>query len=68
YVNGEAINAEKWQTLPWLSDTKPATYLTQEAKKQLKKEILSEIQLDTKYLLFFPNKVKPWWQKIAAMI
>ncbi len=64
YVNGEAIN----ETLPWLSDTKPNTYLTPEAKKQLEKEILAEIQLDTKYLLFFPKKVKPWWQKIAAMI
>ncbi len=68
YVNGEAIIAENWQIQPWLSDTKPNTYLSPEVKKQLEKEILMEIQVATAYPLFFPKKEKPWWQKIAAMI
>lgn len=68
YVNGQAITSENLQLQAWLSDTKPNTYLSPGIKKQLEKVILAEIQYDTGYLLFFPKKEKPWWQKIAAMI
>ena len=68
YVNGEEISAEQWQMQAWLSDTKPNTYLSPGVKKQLEKVLLTEIQSVTAYLLFFPKKEKPWWQKIAAMI
>ncbi len=68
YVNGEEVPPDNWKTNAWLSETKPNTYLTPQVKKQLEKEILVEIQTATEYLLFFPKKEKPWWQKIAAMI
>ncbi len=68
YVNGEEVPPDNWKMKAWLSDTRPNTYLSPRVKKQLEKEILVEIQTATEYLLFFPKKEKPWWQKIAAMI
>jgi len=67
YVNGQAIPAEQWQVQDWPSGTKPNTYLSPKEKRHLEKEILIEIQSHTAYLLFFPKKENPWWQKIAAM-
>jgi hypothetical protein len=67
YINGQTIPAEQWQIQDWPSDTKPNTYLSPREKRNLEKEILLEIQSLTAYLLLFPKKEIPWWQKIAAM-
>ena len=67
YINGQTITAEQWQIQDWPSDTKPNTYLSPREKRNLEKEILLEIQSHTAYLLLFPKKEIPWWQKIAAM-
>lgn len=67
YVNGQAMPAEQRQIQDWPSDTKPNTYLTPKEKRHLEKKILIDIQSHTGYLLFFPKKENPWWQKIAAM-
>ena len=67
YINGQTIPAEQWQIQDWPADTKPNTYLSPREKRNLEKEILLEIQSHTAYLLLFPKKEIPWWQKIAAM-
>src|SRR5688500_5308277 len=67
YINGQTIPTEQWQIQDWPSDTKPNTYLSPREKRNLEKEILLEIQSNTAYLLLFPKKEIPWWQKIAAM-
>jgi hypothetical protein len=67
YINGQTIPAGQWQIQDWPSDTKPNTYLSPREKRNLEKEMLLEIQSHTAYLLLFPKKEIPWWQKIAAM-
>ena len=67
YVSSQAIAAEDLQVQTWPSETKLNTYLSYKEKDKLEQEILEEIQARTAYLLFFPKKESPWWQKIAAM-
>lgn len=67
YINCQTIPVGQWQIQDWHSDTKPNTYLSPREKRNLEKEILLEIQSHTAYLLLFPKKEIPWWQKIAAM-
>lgn len=67
YVNNHTVAAENRSSQVWLSETKINTYLSSKEKDQLGKEILGEIQTRTAYLLFYPKKESPWWQKIAAM-
>lgn len=67
YVNNHTVATENRSTQAWLSETKINTYLSCKEKDQLEQEILEEIQTRTAYLLFYPKKESPWWQKIAAM-
>jgi DNA-directed RNA polymerase specialized sigma24 family protein len=67
YVNNHTVVAESRRTQVWLSETQINTYLTSKEKDQLEEEILEGIQGRTAYLLFYPKKESPWWQKIAAM-
>lgn len=67
YVNSNTVVAENRPTQVWLSETKINTYLSSKEKDQLEEKILEEIQTRTAYLLFYPKKDRPWWQKIAAM-
>ena len=67
YVNNHTVSTENRSTQTWLSETKINTYLSCKEKDQLEQEILEEIQTRTAYLLFYPKKESPWWQKIAAM-
>lgn len=66
YVNDHTLIPER-RTQLWLSETKINTYLTSKEKDQLEDELLEAIQGRTAYLLFYPKKESPWWQKIAAM-
>lgn len=67
YLRGEATPAESRQIQAWLSCTTEDRELTAEERSRLEIEILSEIQAHTAYPLFYPQKQKPWWQKIAAL-
>jgi len=67
YVNDHTLIAEGRRTQVWLSETRINTYLSSKEKDQLEEEMLEIIQGRTAYLLFYPKKESPWWQKIAAM-
>ena len=67
FVNNHTVATENRSTQAWLSETKINTYLSCKEKDQLEQEILKVIQTRTAYLLFYPKKESPWWQKIAAM-
>lgn len=67
YINGEATPAETRQIQAWLSCTAKENNLNAEEKSKLELDILHEIQAYTAYPLFYPQKDKPWWQKIAAI-
>jgi hypothetical protein len=67
FVNDHTVIAEGRRTKLWLSETQINTYLTSKEKDQLEDELLEAIQGRTAYLLFYPKKESPWWQKIAAM-
>ncbi len=66
YLNGQATPAETRQIQAWLSSTATENDLGPEEKSQLEMEILHEIQAYTAYPLFYPQKEKPWWQKITT--
>ena len=67
YINGESMPAETRQIQTWLSCTSSETQLSAEERSLLEMEILQEIQDYTAFPLFYPNKEKPWWQKIATL-
>ncbi len=67
YVSSPTTITGNNQVKNWSSVTKLNTYMTCKEKDLLEQEILEEIQTHTAYLLFFPKKEVPWWQKIAAM-
>ena len=66
YINGEATPAETRQIQAWLSCTAKSNDLKPEEKSELEMEILKEIQAYTAYPLFYPQRERPWWQKIAT--
>ena len=66
YINGAALPSETRQIQTWLSCTTDEINLTAEQKEQVALEILSEIQAETAYPLFYPKKEKPWYLKMVA--
>jgi len=66
YINGAALPSETRQIQTWLSCTTDEINLTAEQKEQVALEILSEIQAETAYPLFYPKREKPWYLKMVA--
>ena len=66
YINGAALPSETRQIQTWLSCTTDEINLTAEQKEQVAMELLSEIQAETAYPLFYPKREKPWYLKMVA--
>lgn len=66
YINGESLPSETRQIQTWLSCTTDEINLSPEEKEQVGLQILSEIQAETAYPLFYPKKGKPWYLKMVA--
>ena len=66
YINGEALPSETRQIQTWLSCTTDEINLSAEEKEQVALEILTAIQAETAYPLFYPKKDKPWYLKMVA--